>query len=132
MTDIVLDNEDFKMVNSNLNEYDISVLDREDTYSLILRAVETPFEYIGRYILDADGVNPLDYSFGNAVYDELAEGLTVTLLARIKSHIHRAISQVTTDISIQEVKVALVDINTVDIQIQIDGLEQLIRTRVTI
>lgn len=132
MTDIILDKEDFKVVNPNANEYDLYVSNDQEMYNLILRAVETPFEYIGRYVLDKEGLKGIDYTFGNAVYEDLSEGLTIGLISSIKTHIREAIAKVTLDIDIDEIIVSIPNFDTVEIQIYIDGLEKPIRTQVNI
>lgn len=128
MTDIILEREDIQIINVSSEEYDIYISDEQEMYKLIRRAVETPLEYLGRYILDKRGLRGIDYDFGNAVYDDLSEGLTLGLISSIKTHIHDALTKVTPDISIQEIVVCVPTFETVEIKIQIDGLERPITT----
>ena len=132
MTDIIIDNLDFKIINPNTDEYDLYVSDDQELYKLILRAVETPFEYIGRYVMHKEGLVGIDYEFGDAVYEELSEGLTVTLVSRIKNHIRDAINKVTSDIDIDEIILSIPNFDTVEVSIYINGLERPIVTQVSI
>lgn len=97
------------------------VLDSNAEKSLLKRVLQTPLSSLGRYVIDSQGVKEIDREFGNGVYKELSEGLTINLIARIKRHIVEAVSYVKKDIQIRDIDVYQIDINTVQIDITLEA-----------
>ena len=123
MIDIRLVNQDFSIKefdgDSDGLYYDIEIEDEVTAIRhLVRRAVETPLGYIGRYIIDTNGISNLDGLFGNAIYSRLSEGLTVNLVSRIRQDIEEAISFVSSEIRLDLIRVNVVSFDTVEVKVE--------------
>lgn len=124
MEDIKLSNEDFLLGEVEKGVFDL-VLESEDYLtSLIKKALITPLNYIGRYVIDKGDLDIIDYNFGNAIYQELSEGLTINFISRIKQHVTKAIEELNSTnnknfftVNIAGITVDLVDFESVDIKV---------------
>ena len=101
---------------SNQTTYDLSLLDEEDSISrLVRRALETPFAYIGQYIIDARGISNLDGDFGNAIYRELSENININFISRARNHVSSALSFISSEIELLDLRIEIPDMYTVQI-----------------
>jgi hypothetical protein len=137
MIDIKLVNQDFSIrefdgADDSITYYDIEVEDEVTAIRhLVRRAVETPLGYIGRYVIDTNGISNLDGGFGDAIYSRLSEGLTVNLVSQIKQDIESAISFVSSEINLESVRVNVVSFDTIDVKVEYSLLGQPVQTIVT-
>jgi hypothetical protein len=134
---------DFKLINGDISIlvinkdvknqfYDLNIEEYKESLSkLIDRAVKTKLGELG-IITNRDGVELLDYGYGNAVYFELAEPLTLSWLTRAKQHILNALSFLPKTVDITSVEVLPQAIDTVIIEIYAQYNNQEIRNLVTL
>lgn len=106
--DISLDsNGDFALTSFNDN-YEL-VEEKDELYVLLRRAVQTPLSFLGRTIIDDKGINIVDDNFGNSIYGELSEGITINFITRVKQHIVNAIDSLKLDVGVTDVHISLID-----------------------
>ena len=134
---------DFKLVNGDISIlvinkevnnqfYDLNIEEYKESLSkLIDRVVKTKLGELG-IITNRDGVELLDYEYGNALYFELAEPLTLSWLTRAKQHILNALSFLPKTLEIGSVEVLPQAIDTVTIDIFATYNNQEIRNLITL
>jgi hypothetical protein len=105
---------------SRKERYDLS-LTRDNRDIRLKRALKTPLGYIGIYVLGLEGVEIVDELYGNDIYSELSEGLTLNLISRIRSKIIDAISRAKLDVNVREISVGVLDPHTVSVNIVYNG-----------
>lgn len=94
------------------------ITEEEDDITLRLkRALKTPVGYLSMYYLTDSDVEVYDSLYGNAVYQELSEGLTLNFLARVRTHVGDAIRRAGLTAKIKEIDVGILDSHTVQIYI---------------
>ena len=91
------------------------VLDRDNLTLRLKRALQTPLGGISMYTLSQGGIDVIDGLYGNNIYRELSEGLTLNFLARVKSHVVDAISRANLTADVDSVEVDVLDPHTVQI-----------------
>ncbi len=125
--DLQLNNEDLDIIKSDEAEdgssfYDL-LIDPDPSNSLIRRCVETPYAYIGRYLLEEEGLGTIDLDFGNPIYSRLSEPLTVSWISEASRDIDQALTHVDNKTAVEDVTltISLPDKVNIDIQYSIDG-----------
>ncbi len=96
--------------------YDL-VINRNTLTLRLKRALQTPLGYISIYVLGDGGVDIVDDLYGNAIYRELSEGLTLNFIARARRHTINAIERAGLTQSVDSVQVSVLDTHTVQIYI---------------
>lgn len=105
---IVLESNRYK------EEYDL--LDEEDLVRVLLeRALRTPKGHITIYDLTEGNIRLRDNLFGNDIYRELSEGLTLNFIARARGHIEEAIQIAGLKEIVSDVSIAVIDSHTIQI-----------------
>ena len=93
------------------------VLDRNTLTQRLRRALETPFGYISMYVLTEGGVSMVDDLYGNNIYKELSEGLTLNFISRVRNHTISAIERAGLAQNVDSVQVNVLDSHTVQIHV---------------
>lgn len=130
--DIKIEVDDFSICEyegeDDYEGYDLCFIDRERSLErLVRRALETPFSYIGRQVIDSNGSYNHDYTFGNPIYSRLSEAITLNLLSSIKGDSEVALNHIKQpDLSILSVEVLNSDFYTVNVRVDyvINGTNQ--------
>ena len=97
-------------------KYDL-VLDRDTVTERLVRALQTPFGYISIYVLSQGGVDIVDDLYGNNIYKELSEGLTLNFISRVRNHTVNAIERAGLAQNVDSVQVNVLDSHTVQIHV---------------
>jgi hypothetical protein len=133
MIDLIIHNGDLALQQSDLTDgtqgetnyhKDLALKGREAVLmNLLRRAVETPITHIGRYVVDNKGVRKLDLSYGNGIYLELSEPVTLDWVKRAEDHIRSAVSFLPTDIKITSLNISPDGFYSarIDLRYRIDG-----------
>lgn len=79
--------------------------ERQASKDSVLRAAITPFGYIGRWVLDDDGLIYLDGEYGDAIYTELSEPVIHGWSQRAQAHLQRAMQFADRDVKVLDVSV---------------------------
>ena len=115
MIDLIIHNGDIALQQTNLSDgldgnthyhKDLALKGREEVLmSLLRRSIETPITHIGRYVIDNQGVRRLDINYGNGIYLELSEPVTLDWVKRAEDHIKQATSFLPSDIDITSLNI---------------------------
>lgn len=129
--DIKIEVDDFsicKYEGEDDEGYDLCFIDRDRSLErLVRRALETPFSYIGRQVIDSNGSYSHDYTFGNPIYSRLSEAITLNLLSSIRQDSEVALTHIKQpDLSILNIEVINSNFYTVDVRVDyiINGTNQ--------
>lgn len=134
---------DFKLINGDISllvlnrdtkntHYDLNIEEyKESLEKLIERAVKTKLGELG-IITNKDGVELLDYTYGNPLFFELAEPLTYSWLTRARQHILTALSFLPDIVEIVSVEILPEAIDTITINIILQFNNQKIRSLITL
>lgn len=96
--------------------YDL-VLDRNTLTERLKRALQTPFGYISMYVTAEGGISIVDDLYGNNIYKELSEGLTLNFISRVRNHTINAIERAGLTQNVDSVQVNVLDSHTVQIYV---------------
>jgi hypothetical protein len=96
--------------------YDL-VTERNTLTTRLRRALQTPLGNISIYALAEGGVDIVDDLYGNNIYKELSEGLTLNFISRVRNHTINAITRAGLRQNIDSVQVNVLDSHTVQIHV---------------
>lgn len=85
-------------------------LERNVTSLLLKRALLSPKGYITITELRDGQLFLKDSEYGNRVYEELSEGLTINFLSRVRGHVIEAINAANLNASVESVDVNIIDV----------------------
>lgn len=98
-------------------EYDLGLTTKVETSELLLRrAIKSPHGYISRYVLDGTGLNKTDVNHGNRIYEDLSEGMTISTIAKIKSHVNQA-AQYAPEVQVSNIEISVPNLDSLEIAI---------------
>ncbi len=113
MEDILLENGDLVILKSQDN-YEFEV-DKDVVGSLIKRALQTPIGHIRISVIDNKELRLIDADFGDEIYKELSEGITINFISRVRQHILNAIKKIDIDLDVRDVSVGVIEDNKINI-----------------
>lgn len=94
------------------------VVEDPDVLQLLLkRALTTPKGYLTITEINNNLLKFKDNSYGNDIYKELSEGLTLNFLSRVKIHIQNALSEANLDSNIDNIQLNVLEAHTIQILI---------------
>ena len=120
MSDIKLStNGDLQLIKLSSSNNIVSDVAQERNMLPILlkRALLSPKGYITIYEIKNSELSLKDSNYGNSIYQELSEGITLNLLSRIKSHIVSAITEANLNQSVESIDLNVVEAHTIQILI---------------
>ena len=89
----------------------------DNTTTLLKRALQTPIGHLTMFSLQDETINLVDNLYGNDVYKELSEGLTLNFIARVRNHIINAINRANLQNKVSDVQVSVSDNHTIQIHV---------------
>ena len=129
MIDLLMQDGDLVLEKDDIDDdgviYDLALMDRTTSLTRLLRrAIETPITYIGRHVIDSEGIRKLDLSYGNGVYLELSEPFNISWIQRAETHIKKALSFLPSSITILSLNISPTGLFSarIDIKYQIDDI----------
>jgi hypothetical protein len=104
---------DFKLINGDISiliidekYYDLNIEDYKETLrKLVTRAIKTKLGDLGIVTVN-EGVELVDYGYGNAIFFELSEPLTISWVSRARQHILNALSFLPNTVTVISVNVS--------------------------
>lgn len=94
------------------------VVEDPDVLQLLLkRALTTPRGYLTITEINNNLLKFKDNNYGNDIYKELSEGLTLNFLSRVKIHIQNALSEANLDSNIDNIQLNVLEAHTIQILI---------------
>lgn len=104
---------DFKLTNGDISiliidekYYDLNIEDYKETLrKLVTRAIKTKLGDLGIVTVN-EGVELVDYGYGNAIFFELSEPLTISWVSRARQHILNALSFLPNTVTVISVNVS--------------------------
>jgi len=134
--DIQIDVDDFSICqHQGEEEYDLCFIDKERSLErLVRRALETPFSYIGRHVIDGTGSYNHNYDFGNPIYSKLSEAVTLNLISSINKDSEIAVGKIGNEISILSIDTAYYNFNEVNVRVEysINGTVQTTNSNISL
>jgi hypothetical protein len=88
---------------------------------LIKRALQTPIGNISIYTMTDGNLSIVDDLYGNFIYQELSEGLTINLISKIRVHIIEALKRANLTNKVNSVEVSILDSQTIQIFVSYTG-----------
>ena len=85
---------------------------------LLKRALLSPFGHLTITELIEGTLLLKDNEYGNRIYEELSEGLTINFLSRVRSHTIQAIQNANLSTSVDTVDVTIIGAHTIQILVQ--------------
>jgi phage baseplate assembly protein W len=130
--DITLNKGDLSILVVEDKKYDVDIEEYKTTLKkLIDRAIKTKLGDLG-IVTIKDGVEIVDYGYGNAIFFELSEPLTISWLSRARQHITSALSFLPNTVEVLSVQVSPQSSNTVNINVIIRFNNETINSIVTL
>lgn len=115
--DIVLSKEGDLVKGTEESEADVLV-SINDIDLLVRRALMTPYERIGILHIENNSIKIHDKEYGNKVYRELSENMTISLIGRLRTYTIEALEKAGLYYLIGNIDVSFVDFYTVNITVQ--------------
>lgn len=89
-----------------------------------IRELTTPLGYIGRYVLDVEGLKTVDIDYGNEAYYQLSEPLSETFISNMINHIQLVGEAHQDKLTINSINYNIVDLTENKVQFLISFLVQ--------
>lgn len=130
--DITLNKGDISILLTEDSSYNVDIEEYKDTLKkLVNRAIKTKIGTLG-VVTTRNGVEIIDYGYGNAIFFELSEPLTVSWLSRCREHIIAALSFLPDAVEVVSVQISPQNSNTVNINVILNFNNETINSIVTL